>query len=278
MAPHPWLGRRGRERSTSRRRPSGAARSPRAIRATGSRRAAWATSSGSISPPARGCLRAAYARIAGSPAARPAIGVSVRPGHDVHPDPLGQVGRGHRRHQRGEGALRGRVRVGREVLRDRVAGGDPAEEQDRAARPRSVRLLVAHPRDDRARDEGLAREVQLERPIPGVAGHAVDGPIAEPPAAAHLRREEPVDPPELLDWPRRRPVDRRLVAAPRPPIQPPPGAATSCQRRGRDCIRDTTKTAAPSAAARSAVAAAIPVDPVTRTTRPASRPVTTSPR
>ena len=69
--------------------------------------------------------------------------------------------------------------------------------------PGFVRRLATHLPDDRTTDERLRGQVELERPIPGVARHRVDRSVAEPAPAPARHREQSIDAPEprhaLLD-------------------------------------------------------------------------------
>ena len=136
----------------------------------------------------------------------------------VDPDPVGRVGRRHRRHQGGRRALRRGVGMGREELGCRVGRGHAAHQQDRAAGSRAVRLLGEHLADHRPAGERLAAQVDLEGPVPALAAQLVDRSVAEAPATPAGDREQAVDPPEPLhgggDRPVRLGLDREVGSSP----------------------------------------------------------------
>ena len=201
----------------------------------------------------------------------------------VHPDPVADVRRGHRGRQRVDRALRGGIGVRPEQLRNGVGRGHAAHQQDRAARARVVGLLAPHLAHDGAADERLRPEVERERRVPRVGVELVDRAVAEPAAAAARDGEEAVDPSERR---RRAPTAASTWAPGREVRGVTSGAAAvpvipSTSARTWSPFRDVTKTAAPSSANSSAETAAIPVDPVTRQTRPAggsTRPAPALPR
>ena len=134
--------------------------------------------------------------------------------------------------------------------------------------PESLGWLGEHLADDRPTGHRLAAQVELERPVPALGRQLVDRAVAEPPAAAAGDREQPVDPSEPGNGRcrrRRRPraAIREVRGRPSRPARLP---ASSCSARPRawSAVRETTNTEAPSAAHRTAVAAAIPVEPVMR--------------
>ncbi len=82
-----------------------------------------------------------------------------------------------------------------EELGHGVGGEHAAHQQQRAAAPVGVRLLVEHPAQHGAGREHLGREVQGERAIPRVARQLVDGAVPkrrpEPPATAKSPSRRP---------------------------------------------------------------------------------------
>ena len=202
-------------------------------------------------------------RIGGSPAARAdhrragqAPGASaltrIRPA---------RVGRGHRGHQPGDRRPSPPRRHGwrRAPARDRAVTLPISRIEPRV--PGRIRLLGEHPCDDRARRRGRPAQVQRERLVParrrssgGSARRRTAGRCR--PRRRRARRSARTA--GRRRRPRRPPRPRSARSAARYAARPPAAAIRSASSRQWASVRDTMKSAAPSAASRLAAAAAIP--------------------
>ena len=183
-----------------------------------------------------------------------------------------RVVRGHRPGQRLLGTLDRRVGVGREQARDRVAREHARDEHDRPAAP--LLQQVARTTSRAARNAGAPLMARVS--VQPSSGISWTGPSParrpEPPATANSPSTRPnasraAATAASAAASSRRSADANPIRASGPAARPM--SATSASPFAAS--RATTQTAAPSATNRRAPAAAMPLDPVTTTTRPASR-------
>ena len=164
---------RSSTRATSRRRRRGSGRSRRGTRRTGRRGRRWRPRRGSSISPASGCLRDAYSRMCsslGGPRRHRRAGQRRR--DEVDPDPVADVGRGHRPSSgrsgrpwppRRRASRTAPGRAPRVVTLPRMSS-EPRE-------PASLRRLLAHRPDDPGAGQDLRPQVE---PLGRLPGRGVD--------------------------------------------------------------------------------------------------------